>query len=304
MDYAQQVAGEAMKPAKTTSFLLPIPTSTSHPHSITYQLATDDGHRALWVVFALMLISSGIFAGLSWNIPVSRRLYHVITSMIVITAALSYFAMATGDGISLHCVVDSAAHHKPGTDAMHEVCRQVYWARYVDWSLTTPLLLLDLCLLSGMDGAHTLMAILADVVMVLTGMFAAFGTTGTAQKWGWYAIACVAYAFIIWHVALHGSRMVTAKGSKVVKLFSSLGAFTLILWTAYPIVWAIADGSRRTSVDTEIMLYAVLDILAKPVFGLWLLLSHRNVPETNIELGGYWSNGLSSEGHIRIGDEN
>jgi len=140
--------------------------------------------------------------------------------------------------------------------------------------------------------------------MILAGMFAAFGSKGTAQKWGWYTIACVAYAGVIWHVGVHGSRMVKAKGSKVVKLFTTLAVFTLVLWTAYPIVWAVADGSRRVSVDTEIMLYAVLDVLVKAGFGLWLLLAHRKVPESNVELGGYWSQGLSSEGHIRIGDEN
>lgn len=51
------------------------------------------------------------------------------------------------------------------------------------------------------------------------------------------------------------------------------------------------------------MAYAVLDVLAKPVFGLWLLLSHRSVPETNVELGGWWAHGLSNEGRIRIGDD-
>lgn len=68
-------------------------------------------------------------------------------------------------------------------------------------------------------------------------------------------------------------------------------------------VWGIATLARKTSVDTEILIYAVLDILAGPVFGLWLLISHRAMAETNVELGGYWSQGLSSEGRIRIGDE-
>jgi bacteriorhodopsin len=305
MNYAQQVVAEVMKPTKTAGCPAD-PTSTSNPHSVSYQLATEDGNRALWVVFTIMFIASGLFAGLSWNIPVSRRLYHIITSAVVIIAALSYFAMATGDGIKLHCVADRSSHHRgqDSTVAVHETCRQIYWARYVDWTLTTPLLLLDLCLLAGIDGAHTIMAIFADVIMVLTGLFATFGSAGAAQKWGWYAIACAAYVGVIWHVAVHGSRMVTAKGTKVVKLFSTLAAFTLVLWTAYPIVWAVADGSRRASVDTEIMIYAVLDFLAKPVFGLWLLLSHRSVPETNVELGGYWAHGLSDEGRIRIDDGN
>lgn len=55
--------------------------------------------------------------------------------------------------------------------------------------------------------------------------------------------------------------------------------------------------------DAEIIAYAVLDILAKPVFGFWLLMAYRQMPETNVDVGGYWSQGLGTEGAIRIGDE-
>ncbi|KAF7562916.1 hypothetical protein G7046_g1252 [Stylonectria norvegica] len=288
-----------MEAAHTTS-VSPIP--TVFPTPTEFQNAGQSGMKTLWVVFVIMLVASAVFAGLSWNVPVNRRLYHVITTLITITAAISYFAMATGHATSYNCI-EATEHHKHVKDTHHEQCREVYWARYVDWSLTTPLLLLDLCLLAGIDGAHTLMAIVADLIMVLAGLFAAFGHTHTAQKWGWYTIGCVAYIFVIWHVALHGSRMVKAKGNNATKLFSSLAAFTLILWTIYPIVWGVADGARKASVDSEIIAYAILDVLAKPVFGLWLLLAHRKIPETDIEVGGYWSNGLAADGRIRIGDD-
>ena len=42
-------------------------------------------------------------------------------------------------------------------------------------------------------------------------------------------------------------------------------------------VWGIADGSRIANVDAEIIAYAVLDILAKPVFGFWLLFTHDSM---------------------------
>jgi bacteriorhodopsin len=279
------------------------PLPTVIPDPTHYESATDNGFRALWVVFAVMTIASALFSVMAWNVPVSRRLYHVITTLITITAAISYFAMASGHATSYSCstVKDHHKHHIP--DTYHEECRQVYWARYVDWSITTPLLLLDLCLLAGIDGAHTLMAIVADLIMILTGLFAAYGRERTVQKWGWYTIGCIAYLFVIWHVAVHGSKLVKAKGGRATKLFGSLAAFTLILWTIYPIVWGVADGARKTSVDSEIIAYAVLDILAKPVFGFWLLVAHRSIPETDLDVGGYWCNGLGSEGRIRIGDE-
>jgi len=291
-DAASGHGGHGVKPIPTV-----VPTPTE------YQVADDNGKRALWVVFVVMILASAFFTFLSWKVPVQKRLYHVITTLITITAALSYFAMATGHAVNYNCqtVTD---HHKHGLpDTHHEVCRQVYWARYVDWSITTPLLLLDLCLLAGIDGAHTLMAIAADLIMILTGLFAAYGSEHTIQKWGWYAIACIAYIFVIWHVALHGSISAKSKGEGVKKLFGSLAAFTLILWTAYPIIWGIADGSRKASVDSEIIAYAVLDILAKPVFGVWLLMAHRRIAESNVDVGGWWSNGLGGEGRIRLADD-
>lgn len=45
-------------------------------------------------------------------------------------------------------------------------------------------------------------------------------------------------------------------------------------------VWGLADGSRTVGVDGEIIAYAVLDILAKPVFGAWLLFTHDATPAT------------------------
>ncbi|KAM6514060.1 Small subunit processome complex component [Fusarium falciforme] len=147
------------------------------------------------------------------------------------------------------------------------------------------------------------MAIVAVLVMVLSGLFAAFGRDNTAQTWGWLTIACVSYLLVIWYVAVHGSKTVDAKGAKVTKLFSSMATFILILWTIYPIVWGIADGAKKISVDSAIIAYAVLDVLTKPVFGAWLLIAHHQIPEINFEVGGYWSQGLSSEGRIRIGDD-
>jgi len=283
-----------------TSGVAPIPSIV--PDRPEYQHVHTSGARTLWVVFVIMLIASAVFAGSSWRVPLSKRLYYVITTLTTIFASLSYFAMANGHGISYnHIKIRESHHHVP--DTFHDVYRQVFWARYVDWSLTTPLLLIDLGLLAGLSGAHILMAVIADLVMILTGLFAAFGSEGTPQKWGWYTIACIAYLVVIWHLAVNGRVQAKAKGSKVGKFFVAIAGFTVIVWTLYPIVWGVADGARILSVDSEIIAYAVLDILAKVVFGAWLLLTHAKMPETGIDLGGFWSNGISSDGSLRLNDD-
>jgi len=237
------------------------------------------------------------------NTPLqNKRLYHVITTVITLTAALSYFAMATGHGVALNKIVEREQHdHVP--DTFTTTYREIYWARYVDWSITTPLLLLDLGLLAGMSGGHMIMMIIADIIMVLTGLFAGFGSDETPQKWGWYTFSCIAFLFVFWHLGINGGANARAKGDKLRTLFTSIAAYTLILWTAYPIVWGIADGARKVSVDSEIIAYAVLDVLAKAGFGAWLLVAHANLRESDVELNGFWANGLSREGAIRIGED-
>lgn len=68
--------------------------------------------------------------------------------------------MAAGGGSSYHIVRISHKHHEV-------VFRQIYWARYIDWCITTPLILLDLTVLAGLPGAEILLLIFADVAMVL-----------------------------------------------------------------------------------------------------------------------------------------
>jgi len=80
----------------------------------------------------------------------------------------------------------------------------------------------------------------------------------------------------------------------------TLKSYTDFFFTS---VWGIADGAGKVGVDEEIIAYAVLDVLAKPIFGAWLLFTHQSIPETQIELGGFWSQGLSGEGGIRVGDD-
>jgi len=287
-------------PTATPTDVAPIPSVL--PDVPIHQFVGHSGTTTLWVVFALMVIASATFAGLSLRVAVSNRVFHVITTLITTIAALSYFTMATGQGVTVkHITIHHAHDHVP--DTFEHIYRQIFWARYVDWVLTTPLLLLDLGILAGLNGAHLLIAIIADVIMVLFGLFAAVGNESTPQKWGNYSIAIIAFLVVIWHLAINGRNTVRAKSGNVANFYGALAAYTLIIWAAYPIVWGLGDGARRLSVDGEIIAYAVLDVLAKGGFGAWLLFMHSRVPETNVKLDGFWSTGLDREGLVRLDEE-
>jgi bacteriorhodopsin len=103
---------------------------------------------------------------------------------MVIIASISYFAMANGRGVVEHHRKIPEHHIKPLPPTHHHYFRDVYYARYVDWLLTTPLILLNLALLSGLNGASIFSSIVANVIMVVTGWFAAVSHS-KREKWGW-----------------------------------------------------------------------------------------------------------------------
>jgi bacteriorhodopsin len=268
------------------------------PDPFIYQRAGKTGERTLWVVFVLMLLVSISFVVLSWTVPVTKRIYHHVTTTIVVIGTLSYFAMATHSGITWHHNVLREVHDTV-PDTFKHVLRQVYWVRYLDWVLTTPLLLLNLGILAGLDGASIFTAISGGVVMVLSALFSAFGRR-SGTRWGWYAIAIIAYLTVLFQVFYNGTAFVKAKGAKVSRFYTSIASYTSLVFAAYIVIWAVADGRKILSVDDEIIAYAVLDILAKAGFGFWLLFTYRSLPESHVEIDGFWTHGFSSEGRIRI----
>ena len=141
--------------------------------------------------------------------------------------------MATGDGISHKLVEFTKTTDSVGYPVEKSVFREVYWARYVDWSVTTPLLLLDLALLAGLSGANILVTVVADEIMILTGLFAAYGSDD-GQKWGWYAFACIALLVIFYQLGFNGRSAVAGKDDKTKAFIAAISGFTLLLWTIYP----------------------------------------------------------------------
>ncbi|KFY32001.1 hypothetical protein V493_00593 [Pseudogymnoascus sp. VKM F-4281 (FW-2241)] len=277
----------------------PIPTVI--PDLPVYQEVGHAGHVALWVGFVLMLLSTLVFISMAWRVPVEKRVFHIIATFIAAIATLSYFGMATGGGNDFVHTLGSKCHRH--TNPVHDVdvFRQLFWARYVDWLLTTPMILFSLALVAGLNGADILVTVVSSITMILTGLFAALGET-KAQRWGFYVFAWLSYLVFHYQLVVGGRRNAATRGSGTARLFTVMGGFILILWIIYPIIWALGAGTGKLSVDTEIIWYVVLDVMAKPVFAFWLLSTHARSSAAPA-IDGFWSHGLNNEGTLRLDDD-
>ena len=69
------------------------------------------------------------------------------------------------------------------------------------------------------------------------------------------------YLYIIFTLILSSRRAAIARNAKVGRMFTAISLYTIIVWTMYPIVWVLGSGTQRISVNTEIIIFAVVCIL-------------------------------------------
>jgi len=221
-----------------------------HPKHVVHAI-TSKGVSWLEFVTIVMAVAFVVFVVAAVSRSGKNRAHALCSYTIVGIAALSYFAMATQTG-SVVINVGSGGH------------RQIFYARYIDWLFTTPLLLLDVLLLSGVSVGDLIWIVGADVLMIVTGLISALVNNG---QWVWFVIGCVAMVAVFLGLLGPGRASACNRGESVGKSYIGLVVFLLVLWTLYPIVFALAEGTGKITPNKEVVFYGILDILAKVVFG-------------------------------------
>ncbi|KAJ6098537.1 hypothetical protein N7467_000072 [Penicillium canescens] len=283
----------------TTSSVAPIPTVI--PGSETWQEIHDVGMRTLWVVTVLMGVSSLVFYLLAARAPLPKRIFHILTSITTTISFIVYLALATklGSDYSYNSIRES---HKHVPDTTTIIFRQILWLRYLNWALTTPLLFINFALISGLPGANLLLAIVADLVMLSAGLLGSYANH-SRERWVWLTISCIAYLVVIHHVGFHAQRAAKVKDASTRRFFGALSGSAIVVLALFPITIAAGPLALQLSVDTETILFAILDIFTQGILGYWLLLAHDSSPEITLYMDGFWSRGIGNEGAIRIEEE-
>lgn len=223
----------------------------------------------LWFTTGGMILATVLF--LYWaGTGQPGNYHHYITSAVItLWAAMMYIVMATGSGI--------ATIVEPGGTV-----RLFYYARYIDWTITTPLLLLGLAwvALGSLNRKPQVVIglVVADVAMILTGVVS--GAWSGGFKWFWFVVSCIFFLAVL--ALIWGPLQTAAQSgtSPEASLFYPLAIALTVLWFAYPIVFLIGtEGIAAISIGFEVFLFAVLDILAKVGFGIVLLGGVRRIRE-------------------------
>lgn len=136
-----------------------------------------------WTVFCLMAAST--LGLLIWSTMVarSRRAIHYLLTAVLAISTVSWYSLASGLG-STPITVQFLRNSPLGGGYGGYPTRQIYYARYIDWTLTTTLLLLSLLLLTGLPLSVIFITLFFNILMIVCGLLGAL--TRSRYKWGYF----------------------------------------------------------------------------------------------------------------------
>jgi sensory rhodopsin len=156
--------------------------------------------------------------------------------------------------------------------------------RYIDWLVTTPLLVNKFPEMLGGDDAAavSLLVIVADVLMILfgfageTSINAAKGST--VMGWAMFGVGCLAWLFIIFILYTAVTNASANKLAPVRLGLSRLKLFIVFGWAIYPLGFLITLMSNSPDVRVaRELIYNFADLFNKVGFGMVAIYTVRQV---------------------------
>ncbi|MCT2536507.1 bacteriorhodopsin [Aquibacillus koreensis] len=221
-----------------------------------------------WIYFIIMAIGALYFYLLSRNPSGVPRYEYVIAIFIPCWSGTAYMSIALGQGFL----------------EMNE--RTIYFARYLDWVVTTPLLLLALSLTAMFYKKQKDKAIIgsligADVFMILTGLIADFSEG--AQKYIWYSLGVIALVIILYIIWYPLRQIATTSSEELGKHYTRTALYLTLFWIAYPTVWLLGpSGLGLTQSIVDLLAFIILPIFSKVGFSILDLAGLRRLGLTKV----------------------
>ncbi|KAK4451552.1 hypothetical protein QBC34DRAFT_378404 [Podospora aff. communis PSN243] len=244
---------------------------------------TSHGSDLYFSVCAIMGVATLTIWLLSLPKPASHRLFHNLLAGATFISCITYFAM--GSNLGQTPVVTE--FRRVGT-------REVFYARYIEWFVTAPLLLSALLLTARVPAALIVGTIGASWVAVVCGLVGAL--VPTSYKLGFAAFGLSALLFVFWQVMWDGRRFACAVGEPVRKTYTTAGSTLVFIWLLYPVAWGLAEGGNVIHPDSEAVFYGALDVFAKVVFATLLLQGQRRVAPELLDFGARDARPLADDG--------
>ena len=224
--------------------------------SAVQAMASDDYVGFTFFVGCMAMMAASAFFFLSMNSVEGKwKTSLLVSGLITFIAAVHYFYMR---------------------DYWASVGESPTFFRYVDWTLTVPLMCVEFYLILKAAGAKTDLLwklIGASVVMLVTGYFGEAVYMDGSGPAVWGLVSGLAYFYIVYLIyAGEAKQLANASSPAVQKAHGILCKFVLIGWGIYPLGYMIGTSGWYDFVDVlpfnMDVVYNIGDAINKIGFGL------------------------------------
>lgn len=146
--------------------------------------------------------------------------------------------------------------------------------RYIDWALTTPLLVGYTAYVAGVGRKAIVGVALVDVLMITFGVAAT--VLPSPSQWVFFALSALCYLILL--ASLYGPirTSVLDEPPSHRRLGRLLLNYIGLLWLAYPLVWLFGPGLKLVTPEGIAVIIAYLDVTAKVPFVYFIYRARRN----------------------------
>jgi bacteriorhodopsin len=139
--------------------------------------------------------------------------------------------------------------------------------RYTDWAITTPMMLLALCLVLSINSNTVVHLKIISLIVILNYVMLLFGYLGEIKKIG--KIPATIFGFIPF-ILMYFIIYINYVKPKYSKDNYILFGFYFVVWSLYGIVYLFDE-------ETKNMITNILDLIAKCLIGLGLWVYYTNI---------------------------
>ena len=97
----------------------------------------------------------------------------------------------------------------------------------------------------------------------------------------WFTISSIAYIAMIQMIFTTLKKNADKKSATVSQLFMRLSILIVTIWSLYPLVWLLSiEGYGIITLNSQVGIFAVLDLFAKGAFGYLILQDEEALEQT------------------------
>ncbi|KAG5743075.1 hypothetical protein H9Q69_009664 [Fusarium xylarioides] len=212
---------------------------------------SDAGSDWLWAVTAIYIVSFLAYFALSFKPRNNERIFHYLFTIALFVGAIAYFSIASGIAYSVIPTQRNLGR---------ALSYQIYFAKYINWVVAFPIIILALGLMSGVSWATILFNIFLAWIWIISYLCSAYTTT--SYKWGFFGFGTFAYLMLAFQT-LHPGRTSAARLG-LSRDYLILAGWVNLLWILYPIAYGISDGGNVVGVTGSFIFFGILDVLLIP----------------------------------------